>query len=55
MEWNDGDKVRIGVNAQLLGFVVLTCKLLFFVVLLLSQPLNFLVMYVVFLHGPWNI
>jgi hypothetical protein len=27
MDWNDGDKVRIGVNAWLLGFVVLTCLL----------------------------
>jgi hypothetical protein len=24
MDWNDGNKVRIGVNAWLLGFVVLT-------------------------------
>ncbi len=27
MDWNDGDKVKIGVNAWLLGFVVLTCIL----------------------------
>jgi hypothetical protein len=33
------------------------CKLLFCVILLLNQPLNFLVMYVIFLYGlePWNI
>jgi len=24
MDWNDGDKVRIGMNAWLLGFIVIT-------------------------------
>jgi hypothetical protein len=50
------------VNAWLLGFVVLTyilwnCNLLFCIVLLLSQPLISLVMYVVFLYGleAWSI
>ncbi len=62
IDWNDEDKVRIGVNAWLLGFVVLTyilwnCNLLFCIVLLLSQPLISLVMYVVFLYGleAWSI
>jgi hypothetical protein len=39
------------------NLLVLNCKFLFCVVLLLSQPLNFLVMYAIFLYGlePWNI
>jgi hypothetical protein len=39
------------------NLLVVNCRLLFCVVLLLNQPLNFLVMYAIFLYGlePWNI